>query len=172
MERFLICPKCALEDKERYFSDVGPEFVILSDMSYCRPMYLEQDFCSKRHQIKDTHSSMVEQRPKQTLSSFLKNSLEKIEKKSFREMYPRLLEGDQIWIYRAPDANVIARVMPYAHVVVFLGQNEGGEGEVVHVTNNANFCTPCRAGCCRTGTIKKAAIDDVIEENDQGELKV
>ena len=58
------------------------------------------------------------------------------------------------------------------HVVVFLGQNEKGEGEVVHVTNNANFCTPCRVGCCRTGTIKKAAIDDVIDENDQGELKI
>ena len=173
MERFLICPKCVQDGKERFFKDVGPEFAILnSKLSYCDTMYLEQETCSKRHRIKDTHASMVLERPKQTLASFLQNNLEKIEKKPFKELYPRLLEGDQVWIYRAPDANVIARLMPYAHVVVFLGQNEKGEGEVVHVTNNANFCTPCRAGCCRTGTIKKAAIDDVIEENDQGELKV
>ena len=91
-----------------------------------------------------------------------------IEKKPFIELYPRLLEGDQVWIYRDADANAIARLMPYAHVVVYLGQNEKGQGEVVHVTNNERCCMPCRTGWCRTGTIKKAAIEDVIEENDEG----
>ena len=76
-----------------------------------------------------------------------------------------------MWIYRDADANAIARLMPYAHVVVYLGQNEKGQGEVVHVTNNERCCTPCRTGWCRTGTIKRAAIEDVIEENDEGKLQ-
>ena len=165
MQRFLICPKCILEGKERYFSEVGPGFSISDTLDHCATMYLEQEASSKKHSIKDTHPSMVlEKAPRKTLAAFLKDDIRKIEKKPFKELYPRLLEGDQVWIYR----DTIERLMPYAHVVVYLGQNEKGQGEVVHVTNNERCCTPCLTGWCRTGTIKRAAIEDVIEENDKG----
>ena len=173
MQRFLICPKCIPEGKERYFSEVGPGFAISDTLDHCATMYLEQEASSKKHSIKDTHPSMVlEKGPRKTLAAFLKDDIRKIEKKPFKELYPRLLEGDQVWIYRDADANAIARLMPYAHVVVYLGQNQLGQGEVVHVTNNEGCCMPCRPGWCRTGTIKRAAIEDVIGENDEGNVAI
>ena len=169
MQRFLICPKCTMEGKERYFSEVGPGFAIRDTMDQCGTMYLEQEASYAEHSIKATHPSMLlEKGSRKTLAAFLKDDIRNIEKKPFTELYPRLLEGDQVWIYRDADANAIARLMPYAHVVVYLGQNEKGQGEVVHVTNNERCCTPCRTGWCRTGTMKRAAIEDVIEENDEG----
>ena len=73
MERFLICPKCIQEGKERFFKDVGPEFAILnSKLSYCDTMYLEQESGCVRHRIKDTPSSMLGETPSQSLASFLK----------------------------------------------------------------------------------------------------
>ena len=169
MQRFLICPNCILEGKERYFSEVGPGFEIRDPMDHCDTMYLEQEASSTVHSIKATHPSMLlEKGTQKSLADFLKDDIRNIEKKPFTELYPRLLEGDQVWIYRD---NKLAHLMPYAHVVVYLGQNEKGQCEVVHVTNNESCCMPCRTGWCRTGTIKRAAIEDVIEENDMGKLQ-
>ena len=92
---------------------------------------------------------LLEKGSQKTLAAFLKHDIRNIEKKPFTELYPRLLEGDQVWIYRDADANAIARLMPYAHVVVYLGQNEKGQGEVVHVTNNERCRTPCRTALWR-----------------------
>ena len=72
-----------------------------------------------------------------------------------------LQEGDQVWIYRSGGTtrcNPVANIMPYAHVVVYVGNNE-----VVHVAKDT--------GCCKgilKGTIKIAPIKRIIKPNDKG----
>jgi len=55
----------------------------------------------------------------------------------FKDVRPELRRGDQVWLYRDEDTNLVSRGMPYAHVLVWLGDgNVVGEGNVVHVTKN------------------------------------
>ena len=99
-----------------------------------------------------------------TLHEFLKNGIQQIEKTPFRVLEADLKVGDQIWIYRdrrSNPCNPIAVVMPYAHVAVFVGV-EDGQKKVVHVTK-ASFMDGIM-----TATIKKDSINDVINPDDQG----
>ena len=72
MERFLICPKCILKDKERYFGtsegSVGLEFQIRNTMERCGPIVLEEEAVSETHSIRDTHQVMLKRVPRSTFS--------------------------------------------------------------------------------------------------------
>ena len=165
MRRFLICPKCLRkEDKERYFGAfkgrLGVDFEILNDMDQCTSLVPEEGTVRKRHSIKDTHHIMLRKVPKKWfyLDLFLKDGIERLEKRPFKDLRPSLTVGDQVWIYRDRRANCASWIMPYAHVTVYVGNDM-----VVHVAK--------RRGCCpgiMMGTIKKVQIEDVIKEDDQG----
>ena len=167
-ERFLICPKCSQMDKERYFgtdgNSLGPEFEILNSMERCDAMFSENDEVTdfEGHSIKDTHPSMLRKGPKREnyIRAFLKAGIKEIDKRPFREVRPSLEVGDQVWIYRT---NCLSRFMPYAHVAVYVGDNQ-----VVHVASNSKCWVPCRAGCFRVGTIQRAPIGNVIKDDDPG----
>ena len=133
MERFLICPKCALKDGEGYFSEVGPEFEILNRTERCDTMFKQQILSPEKHKIEDTHSSLFKEvQPKtHTLAAFLREGIEYMETKPLSEVRPTLLEGDQVWIYRDRKANCVSCIMPYAHVAIYVGHDE-----VVHVTKH------------------------------------
>ena len=82
---------------------------------------------------------------------------------SFTDLRPDMQVGDQVWIYRdanTTSCNPVASIMPYAHVVVYVGNNE-----VVHVDKDKSCC----AGILM-GTIKRVPIDDVIKPDDQGKV--
>merc|ERR1712037_166171 len=116
-------------------------------------MYQQPAQRPEKHRIKDTHSSMLEkeQTKAHTLAAFLRKGMEEMETKPLSEVRPTLLEGDQVWIYRDRKANCVSRIMPYAHVAIYVGDNK-----VVHVTKSAQCC----AGVMM-GTIKKVPIGDV-----------
>ena len=174
MQRFLICPKCLHKGSERYFGTrgetLGPEFQIFNDMDQCASIVPEEGTVMKRHSIADTHQIMLKKAPKKIFSlyAFLRDGIEKIEKKPFKELQPTLKVGDQVWIYRDRKAkvpffgtefpNCVSRIMPYAHVVVYVGDNE-----VVHVAKSKKCC----AGVMM-GTIKKVPIGEEISDDDQG----
>ena len=166
MERLLICPKCLCNGRERYFGTsegtLGVDFEILNDMDQCASLIPEEGTVPKRHSIKDTHHSMMRKVTKKIFSidAFLKDGIEQVEKTSFKELRPSLKVGDQVWIFRNKKANCASRIMPYAHVTVYVG-----EDKVVHVTKNWNYC----AGGLMMGTIKKVPIGRVIKDDDQGE---
>ena len=68
-----------------------------------------------------------------------------------------------LMIYRdakTTSCNPVASMMPYAHVVVYVGNNE-----VVHVDKDKGCCTGILMG-----TIKKVPIEDVIKPDDQGKV--
>ena len=96
---------------------------------------------------------------------FLKDGIEQIEKRPFKELRPSLTVGDQVWIYRDRRANCASCIMPYAHVTIYVRDQD--QDKVVHVAK--------KGGCCpgiMMGTIKKVPIEDVIKEDDQGKPKI
>ena len=163
MDRYLICTTCAADDKEGYFQIIGKNFVIEDKIQ----------LCSEGHDIHKTLEPLV---PKfggpsaLALSNFLKKGIEKMDKRPFHELLPMLKKGDQVWVFRDKKANAVSRIMPYAHVTVFVGPNDKGINEVVHVTNNKGCCIPFRHGWFRMGIIKKVPITDVINDNDRGDF--
>ena len=158
MDRYLICTTCAADNKEGYFPNIGKKFVIEDKIQ----------ICSEGHDIHKTLKPLV---PKfggpsaLALSKFLKEGIEKMAKKPFHEFKKgELKKGDQVWIFRDKKANAVSRIMPYAHVAVFVGPNENGVNEVVHVTDNKGCWIPFRHGWFRIGIIKKVPIADVIDD--------
>lgn len=167
MERFLICPTCLCNGRERYFGTskraLGEDFEILNDMDQCASLVPEEGTVPKRHSIKDTRHFMLKEVPKKYfyLDAFLKDGIERIEKRSFKELRPSLRVGDQVWIYRDKRANCASCIMPYAHVTIYVRDQD--QDKVVHVAK--------KGGCCpgiMMGTIKKVPIEDVIKEHDLG----
>ena len=167
MERFLICPKCSLQGKERYFGTtegiLGPEFQILNTMDRCDALALEEEMAVETHSIRDTHGVMLKMVPKKafSLDAFLQDGIEQMKKTPFKELRQGLNVGDQVWVYRGRKDNLVSRVMPYAHVAVYVGNHN-----VVHVAK--------RPGCCAgvlMGTIKKVPVGDVIKDDDLGEFQ-
>ena len=167
MERFLICPKCSLQGKERYFGTaegiLGPEFQILNTMDRCDALALEEEMAVDTHSIRDTHRVMLKKVPKKafSLDAFLQDGIEQMKKTPFKELRPGLNVGDQVWVYRGRKDNLVSRVMPYAHVAVYVGNHN-----VVHVAK--------RPGCCAgvlMGTIKKVPVGNVIKDDDLGEFQ-
>ena len=171
MQRFLICPICLSNGTERYFGTypgtLGSEFEILNDMDKCGSIVPEGGTVQKRkgaerHSIRETHRIMLGKVPKRkfSLDAFLQDGIEQMEKRPFKDLRSSLKAGDQVWIYRDKKANAVSRIMPYAHVVVYVGDDE-----VVHVAKRWECCTRIMMG-----TIKKVPIERVIKDNDQGNL--
>ena len=168
MERLLICPKCLSNDRERYFGTsegtLGVNFEILNDMDQCASLIPEEGTVPKRHSIKDTHQIMLTKVTKKSFSmdDFLKGGIDQIEKVTFTELRPFLEVGDQVWIFRNKKANCASRIMPYAHVTIFVGDEK-----VVHVTKSWRCCDGAMMG-----TIKEVPIQKVIKDDDPGEHNV
>ena len=171
MGRFLPCPVCLTQGKDRYFFAVGPGFEPLDPMEFCQSLNdddiddAEEDV-DQQHRVDEKQKSLIlgNELKAVTLHEFLREGLQKIEKKPFRELEADLKVGDQIWIYRdrsSNPCNPVAVLMPYAHVAVFVGL-EHGQRMVVHVTK-----APIMDGIM-TATIKKDSINAVINPNDWG----
>ena len=154
MERLLICPKSLSYDRKRYFGTsegtLGVNFEILNDMDQCASLIPEEGTVPKRHSIKDTHQIMLTKVTKKSFSmdDFLKGGIDQIEKVTFTELRPFLEVGDQVWIFRNKKANCASRIMPYAHVTIFVR-----EEKVVHVTKSSRCCDGAIMG-----TIKEVPI--------------
>ena len=172
MERFLACPTCLINGKERFFSAVGPGFEPHDQMELCQSLSLidehQGDDCiQEQHGVDEKQRSLVgscKQEQASTLHEFLKDGIEAIKKTSFRELEGDLVVGDQIWIYRdgrRNPCNPVAVIMPYAHVAVFVGE-ENGQKKVVHVEKAS-----CLNGLL-TATIKKVNLNRVIKPDDRG----
>ena len=184
MQRFLLCPTCVKLGKDHYFFDVGPGFEPHNEMDFCKNLNDEdtddedsEDCVDQRHSIDPKHMCLIQREgPKEvTLHQFLKEGIENIEKRPFRDIESELQVGDQVWIYRdrssklqsccgASLCNPVAVLMPYAHVAIFVGI-EDGQKKVVHVTKAS-----CWDGIL-TGTIKKDSIGNVINQDDRGRTK-
>ena len=168
MERFLLCPFCTVQGKDRYFSAVGPGFQPLDEMELCQNLGLiDEDFgdtfIEEKHGL-DIKQKGLSKEEVPTLHEFLKNGIEIIEKTPFRELEGDLEIGDQIWIYRdgrTNPCNPVAVLMPYAHVAIYVGV-EHGEKKAVHVEKAS-----CLNGIM-TATIKKVPLAHVIKPDDQG----
>ena len=102
----------------------------------------------------------------------LEDGLDKIPTMQGSEMLRRIdqkevLPGSQIWIKRSEKDNWLAGKMPYAHVLVYIGQ-EGGSGdhEVVHVHES-------QASYFRVGplmcTFQRINVHEVLKDKDEGE---
>ena len=171
MQRFLPCPACIIRGKARYFFEVGPGFEPLDSMEFCQSLNdqdldEEEDYNQQNHEIDEKQRSLIKANELKvvTLHEFLKDGIQKIEKTAFRDLDAALKVGDQIWIYRDRSSNrcnPVSALMPYAHVAVFVGL-EDGQKKVIHVAKAS-----IRDGIM-TATIKKDSIEAVIHTNDQG----
>ena len=171
MQRFLPCPVCMVQGKDRYFFEVGPGFEPLDSMEFCQSLNDqdledEESYNQPKHKIDEKQKSLIRENELKvvTLNEFLKDGIQKIEKTAFRDLDAALKVGDQIWIYRdrsSNPCNPVSALMPYAHVAVFVGL-EDGQKKVIHVTK-ASICDGIM-----TATIKKDSIDTVIHPDDQG----
>ena len=169
MDRFLPCPACMTQGKDQYFFEVGPGFEPIEPvMDFCQSLN-DGDFDDaedQKHSIDEKQKILIGRCELKvfTLHEFLKDGIQQIEKTPFRELEADLKVGDQIWIYRdgrSNPCNPVAVMMPYAHVAVFVGV-EDGQKKVVHVTKAS-----LKDGIM-TGTIKKDSINVVINPDDRG----
>ena len=136
MERWIICEQCSGEGKEGYFRKFDVNFEITDDFQECK----------NNHRLNSKHKTIYQHK---TFSweHFLKDGIQNISKLPFSQVYTlmeegKVEEGEQIWIYRdaaTACCNPQARVMPYAHVVIYIGPRDGVH-EVVHVTKNTGCC--------------------------------
>ena len=168
MERFLPCPACMTQGKDQYFFAVGPGFEPLDVRDFCQSLN-DADFNDaedQKHSIDEKQKILIGRCELKvvTLHMFLKDGIQQMEKTPFRELEADLKVGDQIWIYRdgrSNPCNPIAVMMPYAHVAVFVGV-EDGQKKVVHVTKASLM------DGIMTATIKKDSINAVINPDDRG----
>ena len=171
IERFLPCPTCMVKGKDRYFFDVGPGFEPHDKMELCQsPRFIDEDFgdtfiVKEKHSLDSKQKCLIGSKEQvSTLHQFLKDGIQTIQKVAFRELECDLEVGHQIWIYRdrrTSPCNPVAVMMPYAHVAVFVGV-EDGQKKVVHVTKASLM------DGIMTATIKKDSINAVINPDDRG----
>ena len=143
----------------------------LDSMEFCQSLNdqdldEDEDYNQPKHKIDEKQKSLIRENELKvvTLNEFLKDGIQKIEKTAFRDLEAALKVGDQIWIYRdrsSNPCNPVSVLMPYAHVAVFVGL-EDGQKKVIHVTK-ASICDGIM-----TATIKKDSIDTGIHPDDQG----
>ena len=164
IDRSLSCPACMVKGKDRYFSEVGPGFEPHDEMELCQSLSLiDEDFgdtfVEEKHSLDTRQKCLIGGKEQvSTLHEFLKDGIQTIEKVLFRELEGKLEVGHQIWIYRdrrTNPCNPVAIMMPYAHVAVYVGE-EDGKKKVVHVEKAS-----CLSGIM-TATIKKVPLAHVI----------
>lgn len=160
IERGIICYKC-IEHLNSGSMEQGLKNNSIGYFKREQGFLCDHRVCSvdRKHHCRNLHKDkkiLIEppNQDSQCLRMFLRNGIETIEKTKFKELYRKNLEvGDQIWIYRDRKQNCISKLNPYAHVVVFIGNNE-----VVHVT-------PSKCGCCK-GIIRRQNIHEVIKDDE------
>ena len=161
------------QGKDQYFFAVGPGFEPLDVRDFCQSLnddHFDDDSLDQKHSIDEKQKILIGRCELKvvTLHKFLKNGIQQMEKTPFRELEADLKVGDQIWIYRdgrSNPCNPVAVMMPYAHVAVFVGV-EDGQKKVVHVTKASITDGIMMA------TIKKQSISLVINPDDQGRAKL
>jgi len=145
LERRLICCKCAEESKcssmlKALQTKTVGYFIrkqgFLCDHSICSNRKPKHS-CSSLDKVNRILMEPPAQ-DSQCIRMFLKNGIETIDKIEFKDRrITDFVVGDQIWIYRDRNANCISKYNPYAHVVVYVGNEK-----VVHVT-------PAKCGCVK-----------------------
>ena len=162
----LICQKCGANDRVGYFK-LNTELWLES----------ENDHCTRgEHTVsKELHTLMSSEDEKMRKGfsfKLLADGLDKIPTMKGREMLRKIdmnevKPGSQIWIKRTKKDNALAAKMPYAHVLVYIGQEGGGgDHEVVHVHKS-------QANCWRVGplisTFQRIDIREEVNDEDEGE---
>ena len=166
LETGLKCQDCTDQEQDGFFK---------LDAELC--LKSQHDKCSNReHQVSEEQHSLMSSSLEKKREGFsfklLEDGLAKISIMEGSEMLKMIgqnevLPGTQIWIRRSKKDSWLARKMPYAHVLVYIGQ-EGGSGkhEVVHVHGS-------KASCFRVGllicTFQRINIHEVLKEKDEGE---
>ena len=167
MQRFLPCNACLALGKDRYFVEVGPGFEPRDEMEICQGVNGDSLGDEKQHYMDEKQKSLISTIPpvvamNQTFSGGIQGQ----PLKPLREIEEGLKVGDQIWINRDRSShpyNPVARLMPYCHVVVYVG-DEHGQKKVIHVTS-ASFWD---GKLILTATIKEDFINAVINPDDLG----
>ena len=136
VQRTLQCKECQIGEVEGHF-DIGENLELQSDV----------DICSQREHMQDAHIVNMIKESLRRKSFKLQLLMEKPKRSLGLEIFEqsqikakilsnKLEAGEQIWIYRDRETdpiNPIALVNPYAHVMIYVGQNKDNVHEVVHV---------------------------------------
>ena len=162
----LICQKCGANDRVGYFK-LNTELWLESENDHCTRG--EHTVSKELHTLM---SSKDEKMRKGFSFKLLADGLDKIPTMKGREMLRKIdmnevKPGSQIWIKRTKKDNALAAKMPYAHVLVYIGQEGGGgDHEVVHVHKS-------QANCWRVGplisTFQRIDIREEVNDEDEGE---
>ena len=160
----LICQNCSANGRVGYFK-LNTELWLESENDHC--VRGEHTVSKELHTLM---SSEDEKMRKGFSFKLLTGGLEAIPTMQGKEMLRKIdmnevKPGSQIWIKRTKKDNALAAKMPYAHVLVYIGQ-EGGDHEVVHVHKS-------QANCLRVGplisTFQRINIHEVVKDDDEGE---
>jgi len=153
-ERLLICTKCSMDGRPRdsYFRDMGDGFHPLDEMEKCSGI-TRNAFIG--HNMSENQKTLI-QNEVNHIGDFFKDGIQKIPKRPFGEVIKELVPGDQVWLYRDEEENLISRIMPYAHVLVYVGY-----GNVVHVTKHWHGLM--------TGTFELVPIKDIMKKEKKRE---
>ena len=165
LETGLICQDCTAQEDVGYFK-LDPELCLKSQHEQCS---------NGEHQVsEELHalmSSSFEKDKKGFSFKQLEDGLDKIPTMRGMDLLEKIernevLPGSQIWIKRTKKDNALAGKMPYAHVLVYIGQKEGSsDHEVVHVHKS-------QANCLRVGplmsTFQRINIHEVVKDMDEG----
>ena len=166
LETGLNCQDCTDQEKDGFFK---------LDAELC--LRSQDDKCSNReHQVSEEQHALMSSSLAKNREGFsfklLEDGLDKIPTMQGMEMLRKIdmnevKPGSQIWIKRTKKDNALAAKMPYAHVLVYIGQKEGGgHHQVVHVHKS-------QANCLRVGplisTFQRIDIREVVKDEDEGE---
>ena len=165
MQRFLPCNACLALGKDRYFVEVGPGFEPRDEMEICQGVNGDSRSDEKQHYMDERQKSLIRTIPPVVaMNQTLRGGIQGQPLKPLREIEEGLKVGDQIWINRDRSShpyNPVARLMPYCHVVVYVGvDDDDGQKKVIHVTPASKLML--------TATIKEDSINDVIKPDDLG----
>ena len=166
MQRFLPCNACLALGKDRYFVEVGPGFELRDEMEICQGVNGDSRSDEKQHYMDERQKSLIRTIPPVVaMNQTLRGG---IQSQPLRDIEKDLRIGDQIWINRDRSShpyNPVARLMPYCHVVVYVGaDDDDGQKKVIHVTPASIW----DGKLMLTATIKEDSINDVIKPDDLG----
>ena len=161
VQRSLSCKECLKEGGKGFFG-VKEGLTLMSETQPCRPNLLHDPNKSIIMMIKE-----AQQRKPFELETLLqreKSSLG-LEKFGMSQIKDAMLEGsleagEQIWVYhnsQTDPCNPVARVNPYAHVLIYIGAKTKERTEiheVVHMVMASLTKGPLKATICRQTVLK------------------